>query len=92
MLLPTKGKVLKANVRGKCEIDLGVVLLHFLCVQPKGCLCLGGTAAIEPDDLGAENEKEREQWIAFMEKCVHKAEGILQRVILGPEIFLTNKG
>ncbi len=52
-------------------------LLHEF--QAKGCLCIGGTASIEPDDLGSENENEREKWLEFMQRCVKKSEGAQSR-------------
>ena len=51
-------------------------IMYILPLQPS-CSCLGGGAAVEPDDVGAENEKDRKDWIEFMDRCVNKAQGII---------------
>ncbi len=46
-----------------------------ICIFQPFCPCLGGSAAVEPDDIGSENQDVREEWMDFMTKCVNKASG-----------------
>ena len=44
--------------------------MSYVPLQP-ACTCLGGGAAVEPEEVGAE----KKDWIEFMDRCVNNAQG-----------------